>query len=117
MLTRTIFAASCATFLLATTPASADQAPVIAIIAHPVADYDIWRAKYDALLPMREAAGLIDGQVFRAPDSPNMIILMHEFETLEGAQALFSSPKLKAAMADAGVTAKPVITLGVAVEE
>lgn len=100
--------------LLGMTAASAEQAPVVAIVAHPVEDFDVWRAKYDALLPMREAAGLIDAQVLRAPDDPNMVILVHEFETLEGAQALFSSPELKKAMADAGVTAKPVITIGVA---
>jgi hypothetical protein len=90
-----------------------DPAPVIAVIAHPVADFDTWRAAYDKLLPLRQAAGLIDAQVLRAPNDPNMVILVHEFETLEGAQALFASPELKKEMQSAGVTAPPTIIIGV----
>ena len=82
------------------------------VVAHPVADYDVWRAKYDELLPVREAAGMTRAQVLRAPDDPNMIILIHEFETLEGVETLMSSPEVKKAMQDAGVLAKPVFTVG-----
>ena len=90
--------------------------PVTAVIQHPVADYDTWRQVYDALLPKREAAGMLSARVLQAPDDPNTIILIQEFETLEGAQALFSSPDLKAAMQSAGVTAPPVISIGVPVQ-
>jgi quinol monooxygenase YgiN len=116
MLRKLIASVTLTAGLLGMTTAYAEQAPVVAIIAHPVADYDVWRAKYDELLPMREAAGLIDAQVLRSTEDPNMVILVHEFETLEGAKKLLSSPEVKKAMADAGVTAKPVITIGVAID-
>lgn len=116
MLKKSIAPVVLAASFLGMTTASAEQAAAVAIISHPVADFDVWRAKYDELLPMREAAGLVDAKVLRAPDDPNMVILVHEFETLEGAQKLLSSPELKKAMADAGVTAKPVITIGIATE-
>ncbi len=93
-----------------------DPAPVVAVIAHPVKDYAAWKVEYDRLLHMRKAAGLISAQVLHAPGDPNMVILIHEFKTLEGAQALFASPELKKEMQNAGVTAKPVITTGVPAE-
>jgi quinol monooxygenase YgiN len=93
-----------------------DTAPVVAIISHPVADYAAWREIYDQALPLREAAGMTRAQVLQSPDDPNMIILIQEFESLEGAQALFASPEVKAAMKDAGVAAPPSITIGVPAE-
>lgn len=99
-------------FGMANAALAADPAPVVAVISHPVADYDKWRAAYDALLPMRQAAGMTDAQVLRGADDPNMVTLIHAFKTLEGARSLFASPDLKQAMQDAGVTAKPTIIIG-----
>jgi quinol monooxygenase YgiN len=93
-----------------------EKGPVVAIISHPVADYQKWRTLYDEVKPMRDAAGLVSQKVLHAPDDPNMVVLIHEFETLEGAQALFASPELKAAMQDAGVTAPPTVILGVSAD-
>lgn len=99
------------------TAASAQNTgPVVAVISHPVADYETWRKTYDEVAPMREAAGMTRAQVLHAPGDPNMVVLIHEFETLEGATALFGSPELKAAMKDAGVLAPPTITIGVPVD-
>lgn len=93
-----------------------DAGPVTTVIRHPVADYSVWKVEYDKLLPLREAAGLIDAQVLHAPGDPNMVILIHRFETLDGAQALFASSEVKDGMANAGVLAKPEITIGLPAE-
>lgn len=114
MVRRIALAAAVAVCVLssANLAAASDPAPVVAVITHPVADYDKWRAAYDALLPMRKAAGMTDAQVLRGADDPNMVTLIHAFKTLEGAQSLFASPELKQAMQAAGVTAKPTIIIG-----
>ncbi|MFD3190432.1 hypothetical protein ACFMPD_09190 [Sedimentitalea sp. HM32M-2] len=90
-----------------------ETGPVTAVISHPVADYETWRKTYDAWAPMREAAGMTSARVLHGPDDPNMIVLVHEFASLDQARALFESAELKVAMKDAGVLAPPTITFGI----
>jgi len=108
-----VFVAPVFAALAASSVTAQDTGPVVTVISHPVEDYAAWRVLYDEVKPMRDAAGLISQRVLHAPGDPNMVILIHEFETMAGAEALFASDDLKAAMQNAGVTARPVITIGV----
>ena len=90
MVRKALFALAAAVCITAAVPVftpafASDPAPVVAVIAHPVKDFAAWKVEYDRLLPMREAAGMISARVLHAPGDPNMVILIHEFKTLEGA--------------------------------
>lgn len=76
-------------------------------IRHSVSDYDQWRKHYEAFGENRDAMGVTGAGVFRASNDPGDVTVCHDFATLEKAQAFAGSPKLKAAMAGAGVVSAP----------
>lgn len=78
-------------------------------VRHTVADYATWRRIFDDFAPTQETLGVTDKAVYQAADNADDITVTHTFATLESAKAFASSPELKAAMHDAGVTSAPTI--------
>lgn len=78
-------------------------------VRHTVADYAAWRRIFDDFAPTQSALGVIDKAVYQAADNANDITVMHDFATLDAAQAFAGSSELKAAMHDAGVASAPTI--------
>ena len=87
--------------------ASAQDAPVLAVISHPVEDYATWRQAYDDFSDAQQAGGVIMEQVYQDPADPNKVLVLHGFETLEAADVFLNSEELKSAMQGAGVAAPP----------
>lgn len=96
-------------------PASAGEVgPVLAVVTHPVADFDAWHVVYDEAGPVRDAAGVTGAEVFRDAKDPNLVVVIHRFPSLEAADAFFGNPALADAMKRGGVTAAPVVILATA---
>jgi quinol monooxygenase YgiN len=82
---------------------------VLAVISHPVADLAAWRVVYDAVQPVRDAAGVTGAEVFVDATNPSLVVILHRFATMEAAQGFLNHPDLAAAMQRGGVTAPPTI--------
>lgn len=78
-------------------------------IRHPVNDYTAWKKAYDDFADESKAMGVVNDAVYQSVEDPGDITVSVDLNTLEGATALMSSEKLKAAMRDAGVAAPPTI--------
>lgn len=78
-------------------------------ISHEVADYDSWKAGFDAHVAAREASGLKDVFVKKDISNSNSITVFFEVTDLEKAKAFLANPDLKAAMKKSGVTSPPQI--------
>jgi hypothetical protein len=48
-------------------------------IEHPISDYEIWRAAFDAAEPLREGAGVRDQRVFRPIDDDCYVVVHLDF--------------------------------------
>lgn len=75
----------------------------VTIVHHRVADFDAWKQAYDGFADAQREAGVRWQHVWRGREDPNMVVVIHVFDTLEAAQALFQSSELKGAMERAGV--------------
>jgi len=75
-----------------------------------VADYDKWRAGFDANESSRKSAGSTGvNQYYRDVDNPNNVTLVLEWEATDKAQAFLNDPNTKASMDAAGVTGRPAV--------
>ena len=75
-----------------------------------VADYDKWRAGFDANESSRKSAGSTGvNQIYRDVDNPNNVSLVLEWEAADKAQAFLNDPNTKASMDAAGVTGRPAV--------
>jgi len=75
-----------------------------------VADYDKWRAGFDANESSRKSAGSTGvNQFYRDVDNPNNVSLVLEWEAADKAQAFLNDPNTKASMDAAGVTGRPAV--------
>jgi len=88
----------------ATLPASTSK---VAIIQHPIADYDHWRPIFDADDSARMSYGISKIGVGRMIDDPNQIIMYFRIEDTVRANACMNRPDLKTVMDSAGVTGPP----------
>jgi len=77
------------------------------IIHHRVQDYEAWRPAYDAHEPARTSAGLSNGQVFRAAEDPNDLVILFDMADRRKAETFAASEDLKTAMQRAGVQGRP----------
>ncbi len=93
---------------------AASMGPVLAVVSHPVKDYAAWRLVYESVEPLRKKAGVTGAEVFRDPKTPNLLVIIHRFPSLEAAQAYLDDPALKDAMMKGGVTEAPKVILAVA---
>jgi heme-degrading monooxygenase HmoA len=80
----------------------------IALVHHPVADFDAWKKMYDDFAPIQAEHGVRGHQVLRSIDDPNDVIVTHTFDSPETARAFFAMPELKDAMREGGVDADAV---------
>ena len=78
-------------------------------VRHEVADYDKWRKVYDDFGGERSGFGVVGDAVGRSFENGNEVTVTHDFGSLEEAKAFIESPRLKEAMAAAGVTGQPTI--------
>ena len=81
------------------------------IVRHPVADYAVWRPVYDSVGTLRDQHGCTSERVLVLPTDGNDVVAIHDFPTVEQAEAFASDPALKAAMERAGVAGAPRIEI------
>ena len=79
------------------------------IVQHHVEDYDRWVPLFKEHGEVRRANGATGHTVHRAVDDPNLVIIVNDFATAEGAQAFMTDPSLKDVMARAGVDSAPQV--------
>ena len=66
-----------------------------------VADFDVWRQKFDAFTSTQ--AAILSYRVWQGTDDPNLVVLMETFSSREAADMLLSDPRLQDAMVEDGV--------------
>jgi heme-degrading monooxygenase HmoA len=88
------------------------------LIEHRVGDFEIFRDVYLDDAERRERLGCKGGHVFRVADDPNTVIVMLEWETVEGARDFAGSLELEQAMewSTSNVATPRVTVLDVAME-
>lgn len=77
-------------------------------VRHTVQDFDVWKAAFDGHAAARRSHGATGHRVLR--DGQDVLVLI-DFDTQDQAGAFTVDPSLKAAMANAGVTSAPDITI------
>lgn len=85
-------------------------------IRHSVADFDTWKAGYDAHESGRTEHGCRRAVVGKVAGSNNDLLVVLSFDDLGSAESFASDPALKDAMADAGVQGPPEITFSEQIE-
>ncbi len=76
-------------------------------VRHKVQDYATWRKVYDDFEATRTKMGEVGDWVFQLDGDPNDVTVIHDFESVEKANAFAGSDELHTAMAGAGVAGKP----------
>ena len=84
---------------------------VTAVVRHKVADYDAWRTVYDTLADLQTNGGVTAESVHRLLSDGNDLLVVHQFETADAAQAFFNSGELRDGMERAGVQGPPTIDI------
>lgn len=81
------------------------------IVRHPVKDFDAWKVVYDEVGSLRDQHGCTFERVLRRPTDGNDVVAIHDFPTVEQAEAFAADPALKAAMERSGVAGAPRIEI------
>ena len=81
------------------------------IVRHPVTDFDAWRVAYNEVAALRDQHGCTSERVLQLPTDANDVVAIHDFPTVEQAEAFASDPALKAAMERSGVSGAPRIEI------
>ena len=79
------------------------------IVQHHVADYDRWFPVFTEHGAVRRQHGATGHSVNRAVADPNMVVIVNDFATLDGARAFAGDPSLPSVMARAGVDGPPQV--------
>ena len=79
------------------------------IVRHPVKDYDAWFKFYEEVATLRDQHGCTDQRVLRSPSDGNDVVAIHDFPSVEQAEAFANDPALKSAMERGGVAGAPRI--------
>ena len=74
---------------------------------HKVQDFAKRKAKFDAFMPIRKAAGEIDAAISTQEGDPNNVYVLNTWGSVEELQAFLSNPELAAGMKEAGVMEAP----------
>ena len=75
----------------------------VTLVHHRVRDFDAWKQVYDSVRDVQRDGGVRYQRVMRSADDPNMVVVVHEFESGDAAKAFFDNPALRDAMQRAGV--------------
>lgn len=92
----------------ATIPA-ADE--TIAILQHPVANFDTWKPYFDRDDSARKSYGITAIGIGRGIDDPNQVVMFFRIKDTATAMACMNRPELKDTMQAAGVTAPPTLDI------
>jgi heme-degrading monooxygenase HmoA len=79
------------------------------LVRHKVKDYEAWKSAFDSKLDLRKRYGEKSYEILREDKSPNELVALFGWDSLENARKYAKSAELKEAMADAGVIGKPDI--------
>lgn len=79
------------------------------VVRHKVRNFATWKAAFDGHVPVREAAGLTQGRVYRSCDDPKEVTILLDMADADTARAFAESAELQAAMEQAGVVGMPVL--------
>ncbi|MEL7106806.1 MAG: hypothetical protein AAGM21_12865 [Pseudomonadota bacterium] len=85
--------------------------PVWMMVQHDVDDIPAWREVFDGGLSVRQDAGELQFEILTMSIFPNSVIGIFEWTNEEAALAFVNSSSVRAAMASAGVTSEPVISI------
>ena len=77
------------------------------IVRHKVENYANWKKTFDAFAEVRKAGGEKSFQILHLDDDPNNIMVVFEWDDLQGAKDFMGTPELEAAMIAAGVVEPP----------
>ena len=81
------------------------------IVRHPVQNFSAWKVVYDEVGTLRAEHGCTADRVLQLPTDANDVVAIHEFPSVEQAQAFASDPALKSAMERSGVAGAPRIEI------
>jgi hypothetical protein len=84
--------------------------PAAVTLSYRVADFDAWKAVFDANEQGRIDHGVLGHHINRAEDDPNSLTVYLAVGDADKVKAWMASDALKALMAEAGVSTVPVIT-------
>lgn len=79
------------------------------IVQHHVADYERWYPVFTEHGDVRRKHGATGHAIHRAVEDPNLIVIVNDFATLDGARAFSTDPSLPDAMRRAGVDGAPQV--------
>jgi hypothetical protein len=79
------------------------------LVHHEVADYQRWRAVFDAALDFRHEGGEQSCRIFRTAGNPNDLTLLFEWDNVEKARRYITSDELRKKMQEAGVNGVPEV--------
>ena len=77
------------------------------VVRHKIADYGKWKLAFDSDAGNRKEHGSEGGYLLRNADDPNEIVIVLEWESIQGMRQFAQSDKLKEAMRAGGVLDKP----------
>ncbi len=80
------------------------------VVTHKVADFDKWKAGYEAHDSARLANGIHKYVIGRGLQDPNMVLVAMRIDDVAKAKAFGKDPALKKVMQKAGVTGPPSIS-------
>jgi len=83
------------------------------LVRHQVEDFATWRSAYDSVAGLRAEHGCTVDEVWLDPTDDHDVFVMHQFPSLEQAQAFAHSDGLREAMGRAGVKGAPRIEIAV----
>lgn len=85
--------------------------PVAVIVRSIVADFDTWKAEFDAGEKLRRSGSIVGHHINRSHDDPNALAVYMAATDAEALRAFGASQELKNAMARAGVVGTPTMTM------
>ena len=74
-----------------------------------VKDYETWFGLFDSHSEAQIVAGLVDREIYRDVENPDIIVCRFKISDLKAAKAFVSAPEAKQAQNDSGMIEKPEI--------
>ena len=75
----------------------------VSLVHHRVQDFDAWKQVYDSVSDLQREGGVLYQRVMRGADDPDMVVVVHEFDSRQDAESFFERSELRDAMQRAGV--------------
>lgn len=76
-----------------------------------VRDFSSWFESFEAYSDKRRETGWLGVDLYRDADTPNLIVAIFEWASLEGAKAYIEAMQFKAKMMESGVVGVPEIRI------